>query len=159
MLDDTEIHATTDNDAEALHRLRDRLAERQSELQGTAHDLLDDHLSAMLSLHPELSDAVDVALGLVINCEYDSLKHVLRVLGFAAPNTLGRAAALYDVTLLLEGSDVGRLRQRGLTSLEIDLGLRERWLEVAKERLAANFQGSARQAVRDASADREYRQR
>jgi len=141
MLDEKASTTDTTDDADALRRLRNSMGERQNALYNEAHDLLDDHISAMISLHPELSDAVGLLLGVFLGDEHNkvALKPTLRMLGLAAPGLAGRAAALYDVSLLLEEADVRRLRRSGLSSLEIDLGLRERWLVSAKERLAEAF--------------------
>lgn len=100
---------------------------------------------------------MDVFLG--SESEQAALKPTLRILGLASPGVAVRAAALYDVSLLLESANVGRLRWSGLSSLEIDIGLRERWLMSAKERLAEAFGGTAQHAVREAIAQREERHR
>jgi hypothetical protein len=162
VLDDNGSNTETTDEADALRRLRHRLRERQDSLYNEAHDLLDDHISAMCSLHPELNDAVGVLMDVFLGCEYEkmALRPTLRMLGFAAPGMAVRAAALYDVSLLLEWSgDVRRLRRPGLDSLEMELGLRESWMVLAKQRLAEAFGGPAQEAVRQAIADREERQR
>jgi hypothetical protein len=159
MLDQIVGSTPSDDTAESLRRLRGGLQDRQNALLEEAKDLLEDHLTAMMSLHPELSDAVGVVLGVLLDEDYgtDALRPALQVLGLAAPDVAGRAAALYDLCLLLEDSDLGRLRWRGLYSFEIELGLRERWMSAVKERLAQAFGGAAQKAVLEAVAEREER--
>lgn len=156
MLDDNGRATEATDEADALRRLRGHLNKRQNALYDEARDLLDDHLTAMRPLHPELSDAVGVLMDIFLGpeSEHTALKPTLRMLGLAAPGVAVRAAALYEVSLLLEDSDLGRLRWRGLSSFEMELGLRERWMPVVKERLAHAFGGSAQKAVQEAAAER-----